>query len=111
MTRMVTKRLKKRKRHDPFPFADMVMFMINGQASSGEDVDRGDLGETPYPAEEGPTPRYTPVKDHHVRPPSMMYRGRGLSPKGLSKSPSVPVGAVPGMIRSYCLTPEEEGPS
>ena len=53
MTRMVTKRLKKRKRHEPFPFADMVMFMINGQASSGEDVDGGDLGETPYPAEEG----------------------------------------------------------
>ena len=104
MTRMVTKRLKKRKRHDPFPFADMVMFMINGQASSGEDVDGGDLGETPYPAEEGPTPQYTPVKDHHRRPPLTAYQRWDLSPKGLSKSPLVPVGAVPGMIRSCCLT-------
>ena len=36
-------------------------------------------------AKGGSTPQYTPVKGHHLRPPSMAYQGRGLSPKGLSK--------------------------
>ena len=34
----------------------------------------------------------------------MAYQRWDLSPKGLSKSPLVPVGVVPGMIRSCCLT-------
>ena len=99
MNRMVTKRLKKRRRHEPFPFSDMVMAMVNSQGRGDEEVDGGELGEYPYSADEGATHRHTPVKAPHHRPPSMAYQGRGMSPKGLSKSPSVPVGAVPTVMQ------------
>ena len=97
MNRMVTKRLKKRRQHEPFPFRDMLMAMVNSQERSDEEYDGGDLGQPPYSAEEGQIPRYTPVKGHHLRPPSASNQLRGMWPKGLSKSPSVPVGALPGM--------------
>ena len=97
MTRMVTKRLKKRRQHEPFPFRDMLMAVVDSQERSDEEYDGGELGKPPYSAEEGQTPRYTPVKGHHLQPPSASNQVRGMWPKGLSKSPSVPVRAIPGM--------------
>ena len=77
----------------------MVMTSIKGQARRDEDVDGGDLGEAPYSAVEGPYP--TVYSSERSPFPSSLdsYQRRGLSPKGLSKSPSVPAGAVPGMMQ------------